>query len=311
VYGSYACRIFCDQCVKICVQGTNRVQERAFLKVEQTRAECGIATTRPIDPSPGVSLPGSVRSISTASSPEARRACPRGAPTAPPPRQPRGPAPARIYEGALLFVTDISFNYRGSPYKGDWRGRMTEGPRLSRPAAPRGGPSAPRRGGGRPRVERQAKINRVDPYFGSTLTVSNRDSQSNCWVNLKLMGQPCEFQSIALARGVGVARIARAGSPRLRSLAAGAMAALCLRFGACATNRLGVGDADPDVLHDCEPNRFPCECRGRIYFRRPPALNGRGELARRPHLRSSCPRPSSPLEMARRGRPARSARASL
>jgi hypothetical protein len=92
---------------------------------------------------------------------------------------------------------------------------MTEGPRLSRPAAPRGGPSAPRRGGGRPRVERQAKINRVDPYFGSTLTVSNRDSQSNCWVNLKLMGQPCEFQSIALARGVGVARIARAGSPRL------------------------------------------------------------------------------------------------
>ena len=27
--------------------------------------------------------------------------------------------PAGIYEGALLFVTDISCNYRDSPYKGD------------------------------------------------------------------------------------------------------------------------------------------------------------------------------------------------
>jgi hypothetical protein len=38
------------------------------------------------------------------------------------------------------------------------------------------------------------KIHRVDPDFGSTLTVSNRDSQSNCLVNWKIMGQPCEFQ---------------------------------------------------------------------------------------------------------------------
>jgi hypothetical protein len=43
-------------------------------------------------------------------------------------------------------------------------------------------------------VRGQAKIHRVDPEFGSTLTASNRDSQSNCWVNLKIMGQPCEFQ---------------------------------------------------------------------------------------------------------------------
>jgi hypothetical protein len=41
--------------------------------------------------------------------------------------------PAWIYEGALLFATDISCNCRDSPYKGDRRGTMTEGPRLSRP----------------------------------------------------------------------------------------------------------------------------------------------------------------------------------
>ena len=43
-------------------------------------------------------------------------------------------------------------------------------------------------------LEFEGKIHRVDPDFGSTLTVSNRDSQSNCWVNWKIMGQPCEFQ---------------------------------------------------------------------------------------------------------------------
>jgi hypothetical protein len=40
----------------------------------------------------------------------------------------------------------------------------------------------------------EGKIHRVDPDFGSTLTGSNRDSQSNRWVNWKIMGQPCEFQ---------------------------------------------------------------------------------------------------------------------
>jgi hypothetical protein len=40
---------------------------------------------------------------------------------------------------------------------------------------------------------REGKIHRVDPDFGSTLTVSNRDYQSNCWVDWKIMGQPCEL----------------------------------------------------------------------------------------------------------------------
>jgi hypothetical protein len=40
----------------------------------------------------------------------------------------------------------------------------------------------------------EGKIHRVDPDFGSTLPASNRVSQSNCWVNWKIMGQPCEFQ---------------------------------------------------------------------------------------------------------------------
>ena len=43
-------------------------------------------------------------------------------------------------------------------------------------------------------LDLEGKIHRVDPDFGSTLTASNRDSQSNCWVNLKIVGQPCEFQ---------------------------------------------------------------------------------------------------------------------
>ena len=42
--------------------------------------------------------------------------------------------------------------------------------------------------------ELEGKIHRVDSDFGSSLTVSNRDHQSNCWVNWKIMGQPCEFQ---------------------------------------------------------------------------------------------------------------------
>ena len=43
-------------------------------------------------------------------------------------------------------------------------------------------------------ARRQGKIHRVDPDFGSTLTVSKRDSQSKYWVSWKIMGQPCEFQ---------------------------------------------------------------------------------------------------------------------
>ena len=40
----------------------------------------------------------------------------------------------------------------------------------------------------------KGRIHRVDPDFGSTLTVSNKDSQSNCWVSWNFMGQACEFQ---------------------------------------------------------------------------------------------------------------------
>jgi hypothetical protein len=38
------------------------------------------------------------------------------------------------------------------------------------------------------------KTYRADPYFGSTLRISDRDPQSSCWVNLKTMGQPCALQ---------------------------------------------------------------------------------------------------------------------
>jgi hypothetical protein len=42
-------------------------------------------------------------------------------------------------------------------------------------------------------VAPQPEIHRVDPEFGSTLTVSNRDSQSNCWVNLRIWVNPVNF----------------------------------------------------------------------------------------------------------------------
>ena len=59
----------------------------------------------------------------------------------------------------------------------------------------------------------QGKIHRVDPDFGSTLTVFNRDSHSNCWVNLKIVGQPCEFQ-VPLEEKV----LGRKAAPRTRSV---------------------------------------------------------------------------------------------
>jgi hypothetical protein len=33
--------------------------------------------------------------------------------------------------------------------------------------------------------------------FGPSLTISNRDFHSNCWLDLKIMGQLCEFQVTA------------------------------------------------------------------------------------------------------------------
>ena len=47
---------------------------------------------------------------------------------------------------------------------------------------------------GRQRSPPEGKIHRVDSDFESTLKVSNRGLQSNCWVNRKITVQPCEFQ---------------------------------------------------------------------------------------------------------------------
>jgi hypothetical protein len=59
-----------------------------------------------------------------------------------------------------------------------------------KPAGRRAAPPAP---AGCVRARLKPEIHRIDPEFGSTLTISNRDSQSNCWVNLRILGQPCEF----------------------------------------------------------------------------------------------------------------------
>ena len=63
------------------------------------------------------------------------------------------------------------------------------------------GPTAPRQCQYAPIIERrqsrrarlEPESHRVDPEFGSTLRLLYRDFQSNCWVNLKILGQPCEF----------------------------------------------------------------------------------------------------------------------
>jgi hypothetical protein len=53
----------------------------------------------------------------------------------------------------------------------------------------------------------EGKIHGVDPDFRSTLTVSNRASQSNCWVSWKITGQqPCGFQVPAVTRARTTAR---------------------------------------------------------------------------------------------------------
>jgi hypothetical protein len=44
-----------------------------------------------------------------------------------------------IYEGVPSFATEISCNYRDSPYKGDWR-RQNDGRPSSKPAAASAGP---------------------------------------------------------------------------------------------------------------------------------------------------------------------------
>jgi hypothetical protein len=39
----------------------------------------------------------------------------------------------------------------------------------------------------------QPKIHRVDPESGSTLRLSDREFQSDCRDNLRVLGQPCGF----------------------------------------------------------------------------------------------------------------------
>jgi hypothetical protein len=80
--------------------------------------------------------------------------------------------------------------------KAEGRAERATAARRRRPAGARGLRLAR---GSRPWAAgtHEGKIHRVDPDSGSTLTVSNRDSQSDCWVNWKIMGQPCEFQAMA------------------------------------------------------------------------------------------------------------------
>jgi hypothetical protein len=60
----------------------------------------------------------------------------------------------------------------------------------------------------------------LDPLLGSY-----RDFQSNFWVNLRILGQPCEFYLPVLARGRGAAPEAAAGRLRRRQAGGGAAAA--------------------------------------------------------------------------------------
>jgi hypothetical protein len=76
-------------------------------------------------------------------------------------------------------------------------------------------------------LEVEGEIHRVDPDVGSTLTVSNRDSQSNFCVNWKIMRQPCGFQVWGRCMRTGSwrpsppsAAVARAPLPRSCAAAA-------------------------------------------------------------------------------------------
>ena len=60
-------------------------------------------------------------------------------------------------------------------------------------------------------ARRRGEIHRVDPDFGSILTVSNRDSQSNSWVSWRILGQPPADGRLKARR-----RSARAGGRRRR-----------------------------------------------------------------------------------------------
>jgi hypothetical protein len=83
-------------------------------------------------------------------------------------------------EMAVLPVLSVSVDVAVPPRAGRLPHDAVEGRLVRGLQAPRG------------------KMHRVDPEFWVDLTFSNRDSQSNCWVNWKIMGQPCEFQVLGV-----------------------------------------------------------------------------------------------------------------
>jgi hypothetical protein len=98
---------------------------------------------------------------------------------------------------------------------------------------------------GRSRPE--GKIYRVDPDFGSTLTVSSRDYQSKCWVNWKILGQPCGFQVLGAAADRGVALLLR------------------LRVGLRALAGLGAGFGRTLALYHSSTRFKPDSLRGSVF----------------------------------------------
>jgi hypothetical protein len=88
-----------------------------------------------------------------------------------------GPGNRRFWSlSALRAHTD-------APYKTDirWGTRRALHPPRAGPDGSRGAGTPARTPGPWPRGRRAGKIHRVDPDFGSTLTVSNRDSHSGPW----------------------------------------------------------------------------------------------------------------------------------
>jgi hypothetical protein len=116
------------------------------------------------------------------------------------------------------------------------------------------------------------EIHRVDPEFGSTLGLLYRDFQSNCWVNLRILGQPCEFYLPAATTRVfnrgppgKVCHAAPEAAFWIRSSNAGAAShILFLRFCVCGLQRAGVEAPTP------APMLTPLSCHHAYFNRDPP-----------------------------------------
>jgi hypothetical protein len=146
--------------------------------------------------------------------------------------------PVWIYEGALLFVTGISCNYKDSPYKGDWRGAMTKGPRLSRPPSKSClicvvKPAAGAAGRALSNLAPKIALNRRTPYRKSQeIPVSSRRLASpiklglRCvwtYLALKVFGTIRDSQSKYMPRsqiGPRIAALSRAPRRTVRGLLA-------------------------------------------------------------------------------------------